>query len=82
MKKQYQKIVLLLDNPTSHSVKKVMSNVTVKFLALNLTSPTFRRGSHTCCQMAITSKFCSALSQSQKLITQSLILRNQYQCYT
>jgi hypothetical protein len=38
MKKQNRKILLLVDNATSHSVTKVMSNVTVKFLAQNLTS--------------------------------------------
>jgi hypothetical protein len=38
IKKQNQKILLPVDKATSHSVTKVMSNVTVKFLPPNLTS--------------------------------------------
>jgi hypothetical protein len=34
---QNQKILLLVDNATSHSVTKVMSNVTVKFIPQNIT---------------------------------------------
>jgi hypothetical protein len=35
---QDQKILLLVDNATSHSVTKVMSNATVKFIPQNVTS--------------------------------------------
>jgi hypothetical protein len=35
---QNQKILLLVDNATSHSVTKVMSNVTLKFIPQNVTS--------------------------------------------
>jgi hypothetical protein len=38
MKKENRKILLLADNATSHRGTTVMSNVTVKFLPLNLTS--------------------------------------------
>jgi hypothetical protein len=38
MKKENWKILLLVDNATSHHGTKVMSNVTVKFLPPNLIS--------------------------------------------
>jgi hypothetical protein len=38
MKKENRKSLLLVDNTTIHRGKKVMSNVTVKFLPSNLTS--------------------------------------------
>jgi hypothetical protein len=37
-KKEKRKILLLVDNATSHRVTKVMGNVAVKFLPPNLTS--------------------------------------------
>jgi uncharacterized protein YeeX (DUF496 family) len=38
MRKQNQKILLLVDSMTSHCVTKMMSNIKVKFLPPNLTS--------------------------------------------
>jgi hypothetical protein len=38
MRKQARKILLLVDNPTSHCVTKMMGKIKVKFLLSNLTS--------------------------------------------
>jgi hypothetical protein len=74
--KKNRKTFLLVDNATSHFVTKVISNVTVKFDPPNLTSKIYllKRVSYVLQNGDISSRRYRTLTQSQKPITQSVIV--------